>query len=215
MGLRTVGSGQEGERGSRRDGWEWGAGPLITVIAVIMFAAKHKSKHIGKESKHNNKRRVDERRTYEGIRRGLICVLAASLLMIPVEAAIRVPQSQQEQLRLLTQNGIPYARAATRIVSDTPISIARQTHGAGSGDGIIQQEMTRLTRQGMAYARAATRSVASDRLPICMTTKGRDSQMEPTKESKEDRDRGEIAIWSLNVRGMSSEARLKELEQEA
>ena len=35
------------------------------------------------------------------------------------------------------------------------------------------------------------------------------------RDSKEDRARGEITIFILNVRGMSREARLKELEQEA
>ena len=118
-------------------------------------------------------------------------------------------------MRQLIQNGIPYARAATGIASDTPISFARQNQGAASSDGIIQQGMIRLIRQGMTYARAAIRCVASDRMPICMTAKDRDIQAEPTRESKEDRDREEVKIWSLNVRGMSSEARLKELEQEA
>ena len=93
--------------------------------------------------------------------------------------------------------------------------LATQNQGAASSDGIIQQGMTRLTGQGMAYARAATRCVASDRMPICMTAKDRGSPAEPMRESKEDKAREEITIWSLNVRGMSGEARLKELEQEA
>ena len=67
----------------------------------------------------------------------------------------------------------------------------------------------------MDYARAVTRSVASDRMPICMTTKGRSSKAKPAQENEDNKGRGEIGIWSLNVRGISSEARLKELERES
>ena len=67
----------------------------------------------------------------------------------------------------------------------------------------------------MDYARAATRSVASDRMPICMTTKGWSSKAEPAQENEDNKGRDEIIIWSLNVRGISSEAQLKELEQES
>ena len=99
------------------------------IIAVYMGTVKHRSKCIedcvngGKKERKG--RRAGVRRTGHGIRKGLICVLAASLLVIPVDAAIRIPRAQEEQVRLLIHHGIPYERAVIGTVSDTPTSIAR------------------------------------------------------------------------------------------
>ena len=69
--------------------------------------------------------------------------------------------------------------------------------------------------RGRNFARAATRVVASDRMPICMTRIDQQSQTEPTQKNEDYKGRDGIRIWSLNVRGISSEARLKELDQES
>ena len=66
----------------------------------------------------------------------------------------------------------------------------------------------------MSYSRAATRSVASDRLPVCMTRPVPTAETERGQRGTRDEGKG-IEMWSLNVRGMSTEESLDELEQEA
>ena len=94
-------------------------------------------------------------------------------------------------------------------------------------DSIIQKEMTRHRERGIDYGRAATLSVDTDRVPVCqaasLRTQNTEKRVRSEDREKEDvraqdethRPKEELRIWSLNVRSIATEAKLKELEQEA
>ena len=83
----------------------------------------------------------------------------------------------------------------------------------------------------MQYGRAATLSVDSDRLPTCqVNARKKIGQEAEVKSGESERDnkaaseqeektpegnKEELRIWSLNVRSIANEIKLKELEQEA
>ena len=127
----------------------------------------------------------------------------------------------------MVQNGIPYTRAVTRLISDTPESMGAQSQQGQRTDGIIQKEMNRHRERGIDYGRAATLSVDTDRVPVCQAESLRTQNIEKqvSFEDKESKDDGsqdttvkvkeELRIWSLNVRSIATEPKLKELEQEA
>ena len=91
--------------------------------------------------------------------------------------------------------------------------------------------MTRLREQGIQYGRAATLSVDSDRLTTCQVNFHQESRQEVAQEADQEvngdendtlqeviieekeittrKAKKELEIWPLNVRGISSEARLQ------
>ena len=183
------------------------------------------------ENNRNWQRAIPRRtRTGDIWKRIIICMVICGLLITSVKGAVqgaRPPldsppgsvqkvefRSRQQHLRKLMNSGLPNSRAITRLVSDTPNSIERQSQQGGRRDGIIQREMIRLREQGVGYGKAATLSVESDRMPTCQV-KSHQAVTVEENESATQKEREELKIWSLNVRGISSEARLKELEQEA
>ena len=87
-------------------------------------------------------------------------------------------QSIHQHLRHLVKSGLPYARAVTRLMSDTPVHIKLRSEQGRRPDGIIKNEMTRLREEGMPYGRAATLSVDSDRIPTCQARNTKDKQEE-------------------------------------
>ena len=93
-------------------------------------------------------------------------------------------KSINQHLRHLIKSGLPYARAVTRLMSDTPPQILKRSQQGERGDGIIQREMTRLREQGIQYGRAATLSVDSNRLPACQikTTVNKQEKVEDTSQ---------------------------------
>ena len=122
----------------------------------------------------------------------------------------------QQQLERLIRNGVGYSRAVTRIRPDVPISFVNPTAGAtGSSGSAIQQQMAHWISTGMTYANAATRAIASDRLPYCMRRPGPQEEPRQTQDQNGVKGSEGIQMWSLNVRGLSTEARILELEKEA
>ena len=136
-------------------------------------------------------------------------------------------RSPRQQAQHMVQNGIPYMRAVTRLISDTPESMGAQSQQGQRTDGIIQKEMSRHRDHGIEYGRAATLSVDTDRVPVCQaenfrTQEGKKRVSFEDRESKVEGDREttgrikeELRIWSLNVRSIGTEHKLKELHQEA
>ena len=127
----------------------------------------------------------------------------------------------------MVRNGIPYMRAVTRLISDTPESMGAQRQQGQRTDGIIQREMSRHRDHGIEYGRAATLSVDTDRVPVCQAENFRTQEVKKRvrfedKESKVEGDqettgriKEELRIWSLNVRSIGTEHKLIELQQEA
>ena len=124
-------------------------------------------------------------------------------------------RTHQQQLARLINNGVPFTRAATRIASDVPDHIRNFNQDNTVSSQHIQQELARLTANGMQYSRAATRAVASDRIPICMNIPGQDTDGKVGRDLTRNGAKEGLKIWSLNVRSINTEDRIKELEQEA
>ena len=168
----------------------------------------------------------------------IIVLIIGGLLIRSVEGAVKgvtpapEPQrnqwgqirNQQQHAQHLVQNGIPYSRAVTRLISDTPEGMGAQSQQGQRGDSIIQNEMTRHRERGIDYGRAATLSVDTDRVPVCqaasLRTQNTEKRVRFEDKEKEDartqdethRAKEELRIWSLNVRSIATEGKLIELE---
>jgi hypothetical protein len=123
-------------------------------------------------------------------------------------------QTRQRMSRLI-ENGLQFYRAATRVASDTPMSMMR-SRPVTILTNLIQHGMARLLGSGVHYSRAASMVVTGDRLPCCMTVPNPDEwEAEPAQDPTRVQDPEGINIWPLSVRGISTKERLEEHERRA